>query len=72
MGFFLKKALAKGVKCSLRLNPQTSFSPTDAYNPCGKFSRLGITKANLEKAIGKNLMFGEEVVDLNEQEADKK
>ena len=54
---YRQKALAKGVKCSLRLNPQTSFSPTDAYNPCGKFSRLGITKANLEKAINEDSDF---------------
>lgn len=48
---YRKKALESGVKCSLRINPQTSFSPTDAYNPCGKFSRLGITKENFLKAM---------------------
>ena len=45
------------MKCSLRINPQTSFSPTDAYNPCGKFSRLGITKENFLKAINADSEF---------------
>ena len=54
---YRKKALESGVKCSLRINPQTSFSPTDAYNPCGKFSRLGITKENFLKAINADSEF---------------
>ena len=54
---YRQKALDSGVKCSLRINPQTSFSPTDAYNPCGKFSRLGITKENFLKAINADSEF---------------
>ena len=54
---YRSKALESGVKCSLRINPQTSFSPTDAYNPCGKFSRLGITKENFLKAINADSEF---------------
>lgn len=43
---FKDRALKAGVECGLRINPESSASPTDAYNPCGEFSRLGITKAN--------------------------
>ena len=46
---FKDKALASGVSCGLRINPESSASPTDAYNPCARFSRLGITRANLDK-----------------------
>lgn len=48
-GKFKQKALKSGVSCGLRVNPQTSFSPVDAYNPCGEFSRLGITRANFNE-----------------------
>ncbi|NLC27647.1 MAG: carboxynorspermidine decarboxylase [Campylobacteraceae bacterium] len=44
---FKKRALGK-VSCGLRVNPETSASPVDLYNPCATFSRLGITKANFE------------------------
>jgi len=33
----------------LRINPEVSSSPVDLYNPCGLYSRLGITKKNFEK-----------------------
>lgn len=46
---FKDKALAIGVSCGLRINPESSASPTDAYNPCARFSRLGITRANFDK-----------------------
>ncbi len=32
------------VSCGLRINPQASAAPTDLYNPCAPYSRLGITK----------------------------
>ncbi|MCI6988395.1 MAG: carboxynorspermidine decarboxylase [Campylobacter sp.] len=54
---FRQKAMKSGVKCGLRVNPQTSFSPVDNYNPCAKFSRLGMTRANLLKAIDENPKF---------------
>lgn len=47
----LKKFKSKALgKCSigLRLNPEVSSSPVDIYNPCGLYSRLGITKVNFE------------------------
>jgi carboxynorspermidine decarboxylase len=40
---YKEKAIGK-VSCGLRVNPEVSASPTDMYNPCAKFSRLGITK----------------------------
>lgn len=45
------KTLAAGASCGLRLNPQTSFAPKDAYNPCGSFSRLGMSLEALQRAI---------------------
>ncbi|ATB70742.1 carboxynorspermidine decarboxylase [Sulfurospirillum diekertiae] len=41
------KALGK-TSCGLRLNPEVSSSPVDLYNPCGLYSRLGITKENMQ------------------------
>lgn len=32
----------------LRVNPEVSSSPVDLYNPCGIYSRLGITRANFK------------------------
>ncbi|WP_172198215.1 carboxynorspermidine decarboxylase [Campylobacter sp. RM16188] len=43
---FKDKALRSGVECGLRVNPESSVAPTDMYNPCGRFSRLGITAKN--------------------------
>ncbi|MFL1705465.1 carboxynorspermidine decarboxylase [Campylobacter sp. MOP7] len=43
---FKDKALKSGVECGLRVNPESSVAPTDMYNPCGRFSRLGITAKN--------------------------
>lgn len=43
---FLKyraKALAAGVSCGIRVNPQYSEVTTDLYNPCSPNSRLGVT-----------------------------
>lgn len=48
---YREKALAAGASCGLRLNPQTSFAPKDAYNPCGSFSRLGMSLEALQRAI---------------------
>ncbi len=45
------KAINPDISLSLRLNPEYSESPVDLYNPCGLFSRLGTTQANLLKAI---------------------
>jgi carboxynorspermidine decarboxylase len=46
---FKQKALEKRVSIGLRLNPEVSASPKEIYNPCGLYSRLGITKKNFLK-----------------------
>ncbi|AII14223.1 carboxynorspermidine decarboxylase [Campylobacter iguaniorum] len=45
---FKQKAINSGKSIGLRVNPQFSQSPTDMYNPCAKYSRLGITRANFD------------------------
>lgn len=43
------RSLAQGkVSCGLRVNPEVSASPADLYNPCGLYSRLGITRAQFQ------------------------
>lgn len=41
---FRKKTLSKGVSPGIRVNPEYSSVETDLYNPCGKYSRLGVTQ----------------------------
>nr|WP_086248708.1 carboxynorspermidine decarboxylase [Campylobacter sp. RM8965] len=45
---FATKAKNSSASIGLRVNPNVSASPTDMYNPCAKYSRLGITKQNFE------------------------
>ncbi len=44
---FRQKALGK-TSIGLRVNPEYSSVEVDLYNPCGAFSRLGITKKNFQ------------------------
>ncbi len=46
---FRNKAIGKA-SCGLRINPEYSSVEVDLYNPCGAFSRLGITKDNFQEA----------------------
>ncbi len=39
-------ALKHGVSCGIRVNPEVSVGEHEMYDPAGKFSRLGVTKAN--------------------------
>jgi len=39
------------VSVGLRVNPEFSESPTEMYNPCGLYSRLGTTKINFNSDI---------------------
>jgi carboxynorspermidine decarboxylase len=39
---FKDKALAAGISCGIRVNPQVSEVKVDMYNPCGSTSRLGV------------------------------
>jgi len=45
---FKKYAVSK-TSCGLRINPEVSLVEVDLYNPCGKYSRLGITKIEFDK-----------------------
>ena len=42
---FRDQALASGVSCGIRINPEVHEVETDMYNPCGSRSRLGVTRA---------------------------
>lgn len=39
------------ISLGLRVNPEYSESPTEMYNPCSTYSRLGTTKANFDESI---------------------
>lgn len=42
----VKNVKSKKIECGLRINPEYSEIETPIYNPCYKFSRLGVTLAN--------------------------
>jgi len=42
------KEINPKIEVSLRVNPEVSSSPVDIYNPCGLYSRLGTTAANID------------------------
>jgi len=44
---FGARAVAAGVSCGIRVNPQYSEVATDMYNPCVPGSRLGVTRDHL-------------------------
>lgn len=37
------QAASKDISCGIRINPQYSEVGVDLYNPCGRYSRLGVT-----------------------------
>lgn len=45
------KEINPGLHLSLRINPEVSSSPTDIYNPCGLYSRLGTTFDNFNESV---------------------
>ncbi len=45
------KEVNPDIEISLRINPQTSSSPVDLYNPCAPYSRLGTTRENFDETI---------------------
>lgn len=47
---FKQKALGAKKELGLRCNLEFSLAPKELYNPCGRFSRLGIRAKDLEKA----------------------
>ncbi|MCR2060251.1 carboxynorspermidine decarboxylase [Campylobacter helveticus] len=46
--FNLFKEKAKSKSLGLRCNPEVSLAPKELYNPCGRYSRLGILSKDLE------------------------
>ena len=48
---FRGQAIRAHVSCGIRVNPQFSTVETDLYNPCGKFSRLGVTEAEFKPEL---------------------
>lgn len=54
--FILKvKEINPKIHTSLRINPEVSASPKDIYNPCGIYSRLGTTLANIDEEALKHI-----------------
>lgn len=49
------KNTAKSKQLGLRLNLQFSLAPKELYNPCGRFSRLGIVAKDLENIDFKDI-----------------
>lgn len=47
---YAKRAKDAGVSVGLRLNPQSSASSAEAYNPCARYSRLGVSASMLKNA----------------------
>lgn len=42
----VKNVKTKKIECGIRINPEYSEIKTDIYNPCYKYSRLGVTLSN--------------------------
>ncbi len=51
---FYRRAVAAGVSCGLRINPEYSEIETEIYNPCAPGSRFGV----LSSALGEELPEG--------------
>ena len=45
------KTINPNISISLRINPEYSSSPKDIYNPCGIYSRLGVTIDNFDEIV---------------------
>ncbi|QJW91308.1 carboxynorspermidine decarboxylase [Spirosoma taeanense] len=52
---FGSRAIAAGVSCGIRVNPQYSEVATDMYNPCVPGSRLGATRDQLPDQLPEGL-----------------
>ncbi len=63
------KLVNPDIKISVRINPEVSSSPKDIYNPCGIYSRLGITRENFDDKV-LNYVDGLNFHALCEQDAD--
>jgi carboxynorspermidine decarboxylase len=45
------KRINPNIEIALRINPESSASPVDIYNPCGLYSRLGTTLKNFDEKV---------------------
>lgn len=45
------RALAAGISCGIRINPQHSTQKQEIYDPCAVGSRLGVTRANFRPEL---------------------
>ena len=52
---FAPRALAEGVSCGLRINPEYSEIETELYNPCAPGSRFGITADKMPEVLPEGL-----------------
>lgn len=48
---FKDRTLAKHVSPGIRVNPEFSTVGTDLYNPCGRYSRLGVTRREFKPEL---------------------
>ena len=66
--------LENGVSMGLRINPECSTQEHGIYDPCAPFSRLGVTREMIDKALGDGKILrgveGLHVHTLCEQNAD--
>jgi len=51
----LAKTINPDISLGVRVNPEYSESPVEIYNPCGLYSRLGITITNFDDSIVENI-----------------
>ncbi len=49
------KDMNPSISISLRINPESSASPKEIYNPCSIYSRLGTTLANFDEEVLKHI-----------------
>jgi carboxynorspermidine decarboxylase len=49
------KAANPALSLGLRVNPESSAAPTELYNPCAPYSRLGTLSKNMNQAILKHI-----------------
>lgn len=40
----------RNIECGIRINPEYSEIETDIYNPCFKYSRMGVTLKNFDES----------------------
>jgi carboxynorspermidine decarboxylase len=52
---FKDRAIANGISCGIRINPQYSEVGTDMYNPCVPGSRLGVVRSTFPSELPKEI-----------------